>query len=246
MTKAKGEVEIKDLQRRAAERWINEETRKQLNMESITAKAIPHINDDAPAEDIQEDWIADFFDKCRLISDEDMQDLWARVLAGEVNSPGKFSKRTLNFLASTDKKDAEKFQSMCQFLWSYNNKTSVVIIFDSNDEIVKSAGFNFGVLQHFESIGLLGFQFLASYIFFEDERSFTFEYHGKKLQIQGKVSGEKWEVEVGQIMLSQIGEELASIQKIVPNWSYFEYCKREFEERSGGVILLESDATTSR
>jgi hypothetical protein len=36
----------------------------------------------------------------------EMQNLWAQVLAGEANSPGTYSKRTVNFLSSLDKKDA--------------------------------------------------------------------------------------------------------------------------------------------
>ena len=35
---------------------------------------------------MEEDWIANFFDKCRIVSDSEMQSLWARVLAGEANA----------------------------------------------------------------------------------------------------------------------------------------------------------------
>ena len=38
---AQSEIEITDLQRRAARRWIGEEAQRQRNMESITAKALP-------------------------------------------------------------------------------------------------------------------------------------------------------------------------------------------------------------
>ena len=43
ITQAKGEIEIGDLQRRAATRWLQEEAQKQQNMESVVAKANPNL-----------------------------------------------------------------------------------------------------------------------------------------------------------------------------------------------------------
>jgi Protein of unknown function (DUF2806) len=49
---------------------------------------------------VNDDWITNFFDKCRIVSDEEMQQIWAKVLAVEANKPGTYSKRTVNFLSS--------------------------------------------------------------------------------------------------------------------------------------------------
>ena len=96
--KAESEIEIKDLHRRTEQRRIEEETKHQKNMEDITAKAAPHLNEDANPDAMDDDWIANLFDKCRIVSDDEMQSLWARVLAGEANTPGTYSKRTVNLL----------------------------------------------------------------------------------------------------------------------------------------------------
>jgi len=97
---AKADLQISELQRRALGRLIEEEARKQLNMEQITQKALPQLVDRARPKDISNDWLTNFFDKCRNISEEEMQALWARVLAGEANKPGSYSKRTVNFLTT--------------------------------------------------------------------------------------------------------------------------------------------------
>ncbi len=96
MTLAKSDIEIDEVQRRVAHRFVEEETRKQLNMESIVGKAIGDVDPNAPTEDVQDDWIANFFDKCRSVSDDDMQRLWSRILSGEANTPGSFSRKTVN------------------------------------------------------------------------------------------------------------------------------------------------------
>ena len=48
MTLAKGDIEIDELKRRAAKRFVDEETRKQLNMESIVKKAVQDVDPEAP------------------------------------------------------------------------------------------------------------------------------------------------------------------------------------------------------
>src|ERR1039458_6537682 len=113
--RAATQIEITEIQHRAMARMFAEEARKQHNIESITIKALPDVNPESRPEDMEDDWIANFFDKCRLISDEQMQSLWARILAGEANAPGKFSKRTVNLLGSLDKEDATLFSKVCGF-----------------------------------------------------------------------------------------------------------------------------------
>ena len=97
LIKAQSEIEITDLHRRAAHRFIEEEAQRQKNMEDITDKALPQLNEYAKPEFMDNDWLANFFDKCRIVSDDEMQRLWSLVLAGEANAPGSYSKRDGQF-----------------------------------------------------------------------------------------------------------------------------------------------------
>ena len=71
-----------------AQRFINEQILYQTNMEAIIEKASSHISNDASPENMGNDWLLNFFDKCRTVSEDEMQELWARVLAGEAERPG--------------------------------------------------------------------------------------------------------------------------------------------------------------
>ena len=110
--KAQTDIEITDLHRRAVHRWIEEEAKRQKNMEDIIAKAVPQLNEDSKPDTMEDDWIANFFDKCRIVSDNEMQILWSQVLAGEANVPGTYSKRTVNLLSELDKSDAALFTKL--------------------------------------------------------------------------------------------------------------------------------------
>lgn len=73
--KALSSIELDEIQQRGIERFVHQETRKQENIENITAKAIKILPPTAKTEQLDEDWVAHFFDNCEKVSDEQMQTL---------------------------------------------------------------------------------------------------------------------------------------------------------------------------
>ena len=176
---AKADVEISDIQRRAAQRFINEQTLYQANMESIIGKASSRITDDASPEDIGNDWLLDFFDKCRTVSDDEMQEIWAQLLADEAKSPGSKSRKAVNIMSDLEPSDARLFRSLCNFrLLEVRNLPITIegapppprsrfntapnpprlVILDPQNELYSSRGADFEALVHLESLGLVMFE----------------------------------------------------------------------------------------
>lgn len=110
---AEAKIEITDIHRRAAQRWIEEETQRQESIENTITKAVPQLNEDADPHAIEDDWIINFFDKSRLVTDDKVQDLWASILAGEANRAGSYSPKTLATIADMDQKVANLFDTFC-------------------------------------------------------------------------------------------------------------------------------------
>ena|ERR1700733_2796119 len=106
---------------------------------------------------------ANFRDKCRMVSDEQMQSVWSRVLSGEVNAPGSFSRRTVNLLNDLDKTDCELFTKLCCFCWSFGKSgkerrgSAFPYVVDYDLPIYQKRGIHFSALTHLESIGLINF-----------------------------------------------------------------------------------------
>ena len=178
---AQSEIEITDLHRRAARRWIEEEAQRQKNMEDITAKALPQLNENAKPNSIENDWIVNFFEKSRIVSDNEMQDLWSRVLAGEANHPETYSKRTVNFLSDLDKAEAELFTKLCGFGWHIGN--IVPLVFDVRAEIYNGSGITFNTLSHLDSIGLVQFDNLAGFRRLKLPKSILLHYYSRLLPL---------------------------------------------------------------
>ncbi len=200
-------MEISDIQERGLKRFIFEEAKKQENIEAITTKAIPHLSDQSRPERVDSDWIANFFDKSRLTSDAEMQELWARILAGEANEPGAFSKRTVNHLSSLDRQDAETFATLCAFVCNVGD-TSVPIIYDVEAAIYQHRGLRFGGIKHLDDIGLVTYGFLTGFQV-TDIKPPLVSYFGAAIHLT--LPDAALNLDVGHVLFTQVGTELARV-----------------------------------
>ena len=71
------------------------------------------VNSDQPTEDISKDWLNEFRGIACKKSSEDAQNLFTKVLDGEIRKPGSISLRSLSTLADMDQNVAELFQRFC-------------------------------------------------------------------------------------------------------------------------------------
>lgn len=227
LIKAKAEIEITDLHRRAMHRFVEEEANRQENMEAITEKAIPKLENSSDPNKMEDDWVTNFFDKSRIVSDNEMQELWASVLAGEANSPGTYSKRTVNFLGDLDKKDAELFAALCRFGWLVGVFTP--LIFDPHASIYNNKGLNFNTLTHLDSIGLIQFGIVSGFNRTGVPKKFTVSYCGVPLNLTlEKEEGNQ--LSIGNVLLTQVGMELVSVCQAPSVEGFVDYVKEKWSQ----------------
>lgn len=232
------QIKITDLERRAIRRRLCEEAIKQQSIEDIAQKALPALSEGARPEDIENDWLANFFDKCRLISDEEMQELWARVLAGEANAPGQFSKRTINLLASFDKSDAELFGSLCSFVWSLGGSLTPLVL-DHRAPIYIRAGIGFDGLRQLAAIGLISFDADENLTFESSVQRLPVAYHDKRFVIEFPTQGNNF-VYVGGVLLTKAGQELASVSGPTALAGFSNYVLERWQAWNVPIRSLES------
>ena len=224
---AQSKIEITDLHRRAARRWIEEEAQRQKNMEDITARALPQLDENAKPDSMENDWIVNFFDKSRIVSDNEMQELWSRVLAGEANSPGTYSKRTVNSLSDLDKTEAELFTKLCGFGWQIGEV--VPLVFNVQAEIYNRCGITFTTLSHLDSIGLVQFQNPTGFKLLNLPKSTVTHYHGRLLHLNLPKDTDN-ELDIGKVFLTRIGQELAPICGGKPVEGFWEYVRGRWKK----------------
>jgi len=216
---AQAKIEITELEQRALVRLAREEGQKQENIESIAAKAIPQISNDSKPELIEKDWLTHFFDKSRLISDEEMQTLWSSILAGQANNPGAFSKRTVDLVGTLDKSDALLFSKFCGFAWMIGGVTALVLD-ESHDVFIKN-GINFSSLTHLDNLGLITFNNLTGFVRRGFGKYAHLFYYGKPVIIE--FPQDTNELQLGKVLFTRAGQELATVCDSRPLNDYFEF-----------------------
>ena len=96
---------------------------------------------------VDEDWLFRWRDAASLVSSEELQALWGRVLAGEIKSPGSFSLRTLEFLKNISHEEALTIAKLAPFVIDDN------CIF-RNEKLLDSEGITFGFLLKLQNLGI--------------------------------------------------------------------------------------------
>ena len=94
-----------------------QERKRVANIESVLRAAANELGDKHVADhEPDADWTSSFFDYVQDVSSEELQSIWAKLLAGEVESPGRASLRTLATLRNMSKDDAELFCEACRLV----------------------------------------------------------------------------------------------------------------------------------
>ena len=102
-----------------------QQAKKQRNIENIIQRAAQDLSsvEEVSADPVDEDWIARFFSISEDISTEQMQQLWGRILAGEVSKPKSFSLRTLDVLKNITKNEADVVEKVALAVLSQDNRS---------------------------------------------------------------------------------------------------------------------------
>lgn len=93
--------------------------RAQENREDVAIKAVEYLNESGPLESGEgpkDDWIDIFEEYASKATTESIRDMYGRVLAGEIRTPGKFSRSLLHFISILDGNVATLIQKISPFI----------------------------------------------------------------------------------------------------------------------------------
>lgn len=86
--------------------------KRRANVMTITAEAADAIGDEVSDESVDPDWVARFFTYAQDVSSDQLQQLWGRILAGEVEQPGRVPLRSLEILRNLSQKEANMVRKL--------------------------------------------------------------------------------------------------------------------------------------
>lgn len=93
-----------------------QEHKRQQNIAAAVEEAAHELDDEEVHDhEPDHDWTARFFEYVQDVSEDDVRKIWARILAGEVRSPGSVSLRTLSILRNMSRREAELFKEAMRY-----------------------------------------------------------------------------------------------------------------------------------
>ncbi len=207
--KVKTEIEIEEIRRRSKERIAHEDEIFQRNLESVFQKSMPLISSINDSEKLTDDWLLYFFNKAKFACDEDMKIIWSKILAGEANNHGSFSKKTLSIIEVLSKDDAQLFTDICKFNFYIGTKPTIFIK-ELPKPIFNKYGINFSSLKYLSHFDLFEFDDSAGFSKLNLPKQFSIRYFNKTIYLE--MINEKDNILVyGDIFLLSSGVELTRI-----------------------------------
>ena len=152
---ARANAKEQEIAFRAAERLTFLEMRRQRNIDAIVGAAPKFLPKSVDEKPVDEDWMVQFIQQAQDIGEAEMQQLWAKILAGEVSQPGTFSRRTLERVRTLNRDEAEAFSKVCRTLWGWKENYLFRINEEEAGKFDRQIGIDAYVLNHLKSIGLI-------------------------------------------------------------------------------------------
>lgn len=97
------------------------------------------------------DWYMRFYDIVGNISDEEMQALLARILAGEIHRKGTYSLQLLDILKNFTQKQAELFNRVCSHCFIFGDNVYI----PNDNEYLQFANVTYQDILDLDSLGLV-------------------------------------------------------------------------------------------
>ena len=115
---------------------------------SLAEAELAERTDQASPHPVDTDWLYRWRDAAGSVSSDKLQQLWAKILAGEVVQPGSYSLRTLDLLRNFSKADAELTSRAFRYVYNTNSI--------AKSPVITAEGLSFDDLLELEAIGVVG------------------------------------------------------------------------------------------
>lgn len=177
--------------------------------------------------DTDSEWFSMFSDIAKNVSDEEMQHIWAKILASKCEDKKSVDKKLLSILQIMEPEDAEIFSRICansvfiidgeditpEFIYPSDNNINAIFPevegIDMNG-VYESEYLNCKTFTQMQSLGLIKYHTGLSgfYLNVDNNKSIIIDYYGKRVQI---CSQSPKMVCLGIVELTRCGKQLVKI-----------------------------------
>lgn len=192
---------------------LTREKRKMNNVQNVVEQAQQYFVDGEQVSDepVNQDWLNRFFNIVEDVSDAEMQQLWARILAGEVKKTKSYSLRTLEVLRNMTKEEANLFV-----------KAKAYVIHDSFI-INRTEYMSVQEMLLLEDIGLINSNILTKYYTLPPKTTFPIAIDKEYILFATNPITQELKVEIPVKSLTPAGVELLKLVDTITSSEVYKY-----------------------
>lgn len=214
----KHDIKRIDLTERSKTRLLETEITRQFNLEQTFSQAAQLLPENATPENINKDWLHHFVTSSQDVSEEDLRNIWARLLAGEATNPGKFSKRTLDYLKNFSVSDCKLFEKILPFIFRDKNLVFFIDPYFETDKFLEKFNIELMEFDHLQSIGIIGNEKGFSITDDDINNGIEWRYFDKKVKIS--IMNTEKTVITHVFTLTEVGSQLSNVVYSAENIEY--------------------------
>lgn len=115
-----GELSYKDLSELKNIHDIASKADEYLQKKRINENNSGNNTTNSQEKDFDTDWFFRFYDSCKYVTDKQMQEWWARLLAGEISTPGSYSYRAMDTLKNLSLEEAKSLNKIASYTINFD------------------------------------------------------------------------------------------------------------------------------
>lgn len=203
----------------------------QLNIEAIAGHAMAELESGDekplstldPGSNVTDDWLNRFYDDARLISDPQMQAVWGKVLAGEIQAPGSFSFQTLDIVRNLTQEDALTFQKAVNLMVVPSVYAALIIRGEDSGVFQKSFNLFFPDYVRLMNLGLISPTENAHFIRRQLSKGESSHIQIGNTLLQLVAQRNAAQKDIPCLIVSEAGRELAQLSTAEPSEDYVKF-----------------------
>lgn len=208
-------------------------TKKFLKIAKMADSLVQEKRNNSIDKQYSFDWFIRYYEASGNISDKEMQILWAKILAGEIEKPSSYSLRTLDVLRNISKEEAERFAKICN---SAIKIESAQYAIPADHDYISKNDINYSDILMLEEIGLINSD---SNVRISNDLEVNTEYilyvYGS-LIVRAIVS-EKRELSLRVFLFTNVGNELATLIDRESNEENFLNLCKKLRDSNPGILI---------
>lgn len=205
---------------------FNKIKKEHKNRAQIIDKAVKLLEKGDNPEKIKDDWLIEFFDLCKNVSDEELQFVWARVLQKECTEDGKSSLRLLRTISDITKNEINMITKIAKNINYATANSEYWGIVCSEMQFLETIGISLDEIMELEELGVIKRETFS----FKDGSKFSYcnVNYAIKYKKKSYLNLTKF---VNFFRLTQVGMEILNLAEIdFENHNILENLKKALEK----------------